>query len=91
MQDGTLKPTSERIDVIATELTHLRRLIADLDLLAQTDTKTLRLHIEELDPSAFLHQVAQSFMPLATADEVNIVTDIAPEFPPIQADYERLL
>ena len=91
IQDGTLAPSPERIKVIAVEIEHLRRLIMDLDLLAQTDTHSLRLQMEPIDPTTFLHQVAQSFTPLASAGGIQIVTHIPSKLPAIQADHERLL
>lgn len=91
MQDGTLPATEERLGVISAELTHLRRLVEDLDLLAQTDTRTLRLKMESINTHDFLTQVAQSYLPMSQAQEVMIETDLPAVLPPIEADYERLM
>ncbi len=72
IQDGDLAPTAERMAIIATELDHLRHLIEDLDLLAQTDTKTLKLQIEPLNLTDFLPQAVASFKPLAAERQIKL-------------------
>ncbi len=91
IQDGDLAPTAERMATIATELDHLRHLIQDLDLLAQTDTKTLRLQIEPLDLADFLPQTVASFKSLATERQIDLALNRLPSrLPTVQADRERL-
>ena len=91
IQDGDLAPTAERMATIATELDHLRHLIQDLDLLAQTDTKTLRLQIEPLDLANFLPQAIASFEPLAADRKISLALGQLPaKLPTVRADRERL-
>lgn len=91
IQDGDLAPTAERMEIIATELDHLRHLIEDLDLLAQTDTKTLRLQIEPLNLADFLPQTIASFKSLAADRKIDLELSRLPsKLPAVQADRERL-
>lgn len=90
-QDGSLPLTPKRLEKIATEIDHLSRLVEDLDLLAQTDTHTLRLQLEPINPASFLEHVVESFSPLANAESVNIRSQVSPKLPTIQADYNRLM
>lgn len=89
--DGSLAMTPERMGVIAAELEHLRHLINDLDLLAQSDTNTLSLALEPVALDEYLPQIAAKFMPLAAAQSVTLqVKTPATPLPPVQADRARL-
>ncbi len=91
IQHGELAPTAERMGIIATELDHLRRLIEDLDLLAQADTETLTLHIEPLNLTTYLPQITASFQPLADEQKIDMtLRPITDELSAIHADPERL-
>lgn len=91
MVDGTLATTPERMVLIEAEIEQLRRLINDLDLLAQTDTHSLSLQMQPIDSVKFLQLAAQSFTPLASAEGVSLTTDMAASLPAIQGDQERLM
>ncbi|MEM7033885.1 MAG: ATP-binding protein [Chloroflexota bacterium] len=91
MVDGTLEPTQERIGFISTEIEHLRRLINDLDLLSQTDSQSLNLQLQTINPATLLQQAAQSFTPLAIGEGIQLATDISADLPSIYADQERLM
>ncbi len=90
-QEGALDLTPKRIDTIAAELGHLRRLIGDLDLLSQTDTQTLSLHMETVDMTRFLRQIESSFAPLAVSNGVTLTMDLSSRLPAVCADHERLM
>lgn len=91
IQDGDLAPTAERMAIIATELDHLRHLIEDLDLLAQTDTKSLTLQIEPLDLADFLPQTVASYESLAADRQIDLsLSKLLAALPIVRADRERL-
>ena len=86
-----LAATPERIDIIAAETEHLRRLINDLDILAQTDINTLSLNLEEVTLAEYLPQIAAKFAPSAAAKSVTLQLDPPSEaLPPVRIDRERL-
>lgn len=91
VQNGDLELTPTRINTIATEIEHLRRLIDDLDLLAQTDTRTLTLKLESVDTATFLKQVASSFTPMASAGDVELRAVMPAKSAAVYADRERLM
>lgn len=91
IQDGTLKPTPKRMDVIATEVEHLRRLIQDLNTLAETDSNTLSLNMQSVALDEYLPQVVSSFASLADEQQVALQLDALPaQLPTVQADQARL-
>ncbi len=90
IQDETLEATPERIAIIATEIEHLRRLVNDLDLLVQTDSKTLSLTLEPIDFAEYLPKVVKKYAPLARAKSIELTLEPLSALPSVQGDRERL-
>ncbi|MGB1253221.1 MAG: sensor histidine kinase [Candidatus Promineifilaceae bacterium] len=91
MQDGSLSLTPSRLDIINTEIDHLRRLVHDLDTLSQADNRNIRLDMEKIDTVDFLQHVEQSFAPLVSAESIQLEAVFPTTLPPIYADRRRLL
>jgi len=90
IQDETLEATPERIGIIAAEIEHLRHLVNDLDLLVQTDSKTLTLSLEPIDLAEYLPQVVKKYTPLAQAQAIELTLAPLSNLPSVQGDRERL-
>ncbi len=91
MQDGSLPMTQSRLGTISTEIDHLRRLVHDLDTLAQADNHSIRLEMEQIDTVDFLQHIKQSFAPLVSAESVQLETQFPTTLPAVYADRRRLL
>ena len=61
MCDGTLEPTTERLETLRSETDRLQRMVADLRTLSLADTGELVLRLEPRSPESFLEQIAESF------------------------------
>lgn len=79
------------LEVIEAEIGRLQALIDDLFTLARTEARQLPLVIEELDASLVALRLAETLMPLARRERrIELVTELAPELPPVLADRTRL-
>lgn len=77
--------------VIQGEIARLTSLIEDLFTLARAEAHQLPLTIEPVDASALVDRLADSLAPLARRDrQIEIVTALPPDLPPVKADRVRL-
>ncbi|MEO6063728.1 MAG: HAMP domain-containing sensor histidine kinase [Thermoflexales bacterium] len=90
MRDGVLKPTQERLGIVAGEVQHLQRLVNDLGTLAQAEGGEMRLNREALAPASVLRTMARTYQPLAEKQGITVIVDAAPSLPRINADPDRL-
>ena len=90
MRDGVLKPTTERLALIQTEVQHLHRLVEDLRTLSQADAGELSLNREPTAMPALLDQIAQSYRPIADKHGVALKTDVRNPLAQVLADPDRL-
>ena len=90
MQDGVLKPTPERLDVLQTEVRHLQRLVEDLRTLSQAESGELSLNRERVDPRELLERMIQSYGPLAGKVGIKLRTQVESNVRDLDADPDRL-
>jgi signal transduction histidine kinase len=77
--------------VIQGEIGRLTGLIEDLFTLARAEAHQLPLTIEEVDARSLVGQLAETIGPLARRErQIEIVTALPPDLPPVQADRVRL-
>lgn len=72
------------------ELDALNRLVEDLRQLSLADTGAIRFELETIELEPFLQQLVNSWRSKARSRQVNLVSNIAPNLPAIQADAGRL-
>lgn len=87
-EDITLTPA--RIDIIKTELNHLRRMVADLSTITQVEAGVLEFHLEPLQPDVLLHQIFNTFQPIAAREGITLKLELAENMPFIQIDEVRM-
>ena len=90
MQDGLLQPDAATLDTVHQQTLYLNRLVSDLNLLAQTEARELRLQLEPESIADIASRVADSFRPRAELQSVRLDTDlhrrVAPAEPRPSAD-----
>lgn len=91
IQDGTLKPTPERLAAMNKEATLLKRLIEDLRTLSLSDAGELKLVTERVAPRELLDQVRQSFEPIAGEQKIGLRIDAEDGLPDIEIDRDRMV
>ena len=90
LRDGTLKPTTERFNVMYDETQLLRRLIDDLRTLSLADAGELTLVYQSVQPRELLEQIKQSFEPLAEEHQIQLQVQADDNLPVLQIDRERM-
>lgn len=91
LEEGEVTLTQERIEIIKTELEHLRRLVGDLSTLTQVEAGALEFQMEAVQPSALLRQVFNTFQPIAARQGVELTLDAPEGIPPVMADEARMV
>ena len=90
MCEGTLEPTTERLETLRREADQLHRLIADLRTLSLADAGELDLTREPIALRAFLDQATESFLQRAANEGINIEVQASEDLPTVELDPERM-
>ncbi|HRF49142.1 MAG TPA: ATP-binding protein [Anaerolineales bacterium] len=90
MRDGDLAPTTERMDVIYSEIERLQDLVGDLRVLSQADAGELNLMLEPVEAHSLLRQAAAAFGHQASQNGVALALDTSAPVPTIPMDEGRL-
>jgi len=90
LEDGKVALTSQRVEIMKTELDHLRRLVGDLGTLTQVEAGGLDFQPQKINPGSLLDYVCQTYQPIAARQNVQLI--LAPNLiiPDILVDAGRL-
>ncbi len=91
LEEGEVSLTPQRIDIIKTEIGHLRRLVDDLSTLAQVEADGLDIQLQPVQPEALLERIFHAYQPIATRQGVGLVLDVPEPLPHILVDDGRTL
>ena len=91
MENKDVSLTPQRVDIIKTELEHLRRLVNDLTTLTQIEADGLEMHLEPVHPSALCERIYQIYQPMAEQQKVGLVLDLPASPRCILVDEGRIL
>lgn len=93
LEEESIQLTPKRIQIIRTELEHLRRLVSDLTTLSQVEGGALKLQTETFKPAELLQQICDTYRPIAASQEVELrfETDGSGKGCELTADPGRLL
>ncbi|MBW8190503.1 HAMP domain-containing histidine kinase [Neiella marina] len=90
-QAGDVDLCKSRLDVVASEVKLIERLIDDMNLLAKTDSQTLSLTMSEVPVQLLLQRVHQRFMPSCESKQIEFVLQAEEPLPTLPLDEERML
>lgn len=91
LEEGEVTLTPQRIEIIKTEIDHLRRLVGDLSTLTQVEANGLDIQLQPVEPSTLLERLYQSYQPIAARQGVAMVLDQLQSAPQILVDEGRIL
>ncbi|MFZ3080510.1 MAG: ATP-binding protein [Bellilinea sp.] len=91
MRDGVLQPTTQRLDLIYTEIGRLQHLVTDLRMLSQADAGELALEPVAIDPAAALDHTAEVFQHHASQKGVALRVEVESALPVIRVDEARFM
>ncbi|WP_117232747.1 sensor histidine kinase [Vibrio maerlii] len=90
-QHGAIELDEKRLSLIASELGLIERLVKDMNLLAKTDTKTLKLDITQVSISELMTSVHHRFEPRCHAKVISLDLDLVEPLPTLDLDRNRML
>lgn len=91
LEEGEVALTPQRIEIIKTELGHLRRLVGDLSTLTQVEAGGLDIQLQSARPAELLELVYHAYQPIAARQGVELVLDASESVPPILVDEGRMV
>jgi signal transduction histidine kinase len=91
MEDGEVPLTPQRIEIIKTELGHLRRLVGDLSTLTQVEAGGLDIQLQPVQPESLLERVYHAYQPIAAREAVTLTLDCPGQAPAILLDEGRMV
>lgn len=91
LESGDTALTPQRVEIIKTEIEHLRRLVSDLSTLTQVEAGGLELQLQAVAPGALLEHIVQAYQPIAARQGVELRVDAPSGIPAIQVDEVRML
>ncbi|HEV7215888.1 MAG TPA: HAMP domain-containing sensor histidine kinase, partial [Chloroflexota bacterium] len=90
IEDGLVRPTPEVISGLRGDVVLLKRLVEDLQELAQAEAGQLHFDRRPLDLAAILQQAAAALLPQARAKGVHLEVDAPAALPLALADAQRV-
>lgn len=90
MQDGVVPLDPEQLLHLQEMVLSLNRLVSDLRDLSLAEIGRLSLHFEEFDSGALILDLVENLEPVASAKEITLISELAPELPLISADGDRI-
>lgn len=74
-ENGNTVFTPQRIEILKTELDHLRRLVGDLGTLTQVEAGGLDFQMQRVNPVNILKNVYQTYQPIAAKQNVDLILE----------------
>ncbi len=74
-ENGNAALTPQRIEILKTELDHLRRLVGDLGTLTQVEAGGLDFQMQRVNPVNILKNVYQTYQPIAAKQNVDLILE----------------
>jgi signal transduction histidine kinase len=91
MQEGVLKPTPERLEVIHSEIERLQRMVEDLRTLSRADAGELALLRQPVSPRSLLERVRGIYAHAAEKKGIHLKLKAARDLAEINVDERRML
>lgn len=91
LEGGEVTLSPERIEVIKTEIEHLRRLVGDMTTLTQAESGSLEIQLQPINPGAMLEYILHTYKPIAEQKGISLVLDTGGDLPQISVDEGRLV
>jgi signal transduction histidine kinase len=91
LEAGEVSLTPQRVEILKTEIGHLRRLVGDLTTLSQVEAGGLEVHLQPVQPVALLERIHLTYEPIAAQRGVEMALETPESVPSILADEGRML
>ncbi|MBN2149693.1 MAG: HAMP domain-containing histidine kinase [Anaerolineales bacterium] len=91
LEEGDVTISPQRIEIIKTEIGHLRRLVGDLSTLTQVETGGPDIQLLPVKPSRLLEQIYHTYLPIAERQNIEFELDLPPAIGNVLVDEGRML
>jgi two-component system, OmpR family, sensor histidine kinase BaeS len=91
LEEGEVNLSPQRLDIIKTEIGHLRRLVGDLSLLTQAEAGGLDIQLQPIAPAHLLERIYQTYQPIAARQGVELALAAPVASPNILVDEGRMV
>jgi signal transduction histidine kinase len=91
LEAGEVTLSPERIEVIKTEIEHLRRLVGDMTTLTQAESGGLDMQPQPVNPASLLEHIYRTYEPITAQKGVSLILDITRNLPAINVDEGRII
>lgn len=91
LEDHQVSLTPERIEILKTEIGHLRRLVGDLTTLSTVEAGQLEIQLQPLQPAMLMERIYHAYQPIAARQGIALAFDPSSAVPSIIADEGRML
>lgn len=91
LEEGEVAMTPQRIEIIKTEIEHLRRLVGDLTTLTQVEAQALDIQLQRVSPLSLLEKIQFTFQPIAAHKGIDLIFENNGPTPYILVDEGRIL
>lgn len=90
LEEGEVSLTPQRIEIIKTEIDHLRRMVGDLSTLSQVEAGGLEIQLQPVQASALVERVFHAYQPIVTCKGVDLRLEAPETTPSILVDEGRM-
>jgi two-component system sensor histidine kinase BaeS len=91
LEEGEVPLSPQRLDIIKTEIGHLRRLVGDLSTLTQAEAGGLDIQLQPIAPADLLERIYHTYLPIAARQGVTLTLSTSTSTPDILVDEGRML
>ncbi len=91
IEEGQVSLSPQRVDVIKTEIEHLRRLVGDMTTLTQAESGGLEMQLQPVNPVSLLEHIHHTYEPITSQKGVSLELDLEEGLPEINVDEGRMV
>jgi len=91
LEGSEVSLSPERIEVIKTEIEHLRRLVGDMTTLTQAESGGIDMQLQPIDPASLLENIRRTYEPLTRQQGINLVVETGENLSQINVDEGRMI
>lgn len=91
LEDGQVSLSPQRVEVIRSEVEHLRRLVGDMTTLTQAESGGLEIQLQATSPAGLLEHIYHIYKPITEKMGVALELRITPGLPQIDVDEGRMI
>jgi signal transduction histidine kinase len=90
LEEGEVTLTPERIEILKTEIGHLRRLVGDLTTLSQVEAGGPDIQMAPVQPRALLECIHHTYQTIAARQGVQLTVEVPESAPAVMIDEDRM-